>query len=1660
MASTWGDGPNRQHLSAQAMDEKRKENVAYQYLCHLEEARMWISRCLGEELPAAIELEAALTNGVILAKLTHFFAPDVVKKSKIYDPDLERFNATGLHFKHTDNINYWLTGIKKVGLPAVFYPTTTDIYDRKNIPKTIYCLHALSVYLHRLGKAPLIQDLVGEVDFSQEDINNMQRELDEQGIQMPAFGKIASHCDQYVEKILESIESAVASNDQGKLMVSLNDPIFSLAEVKQEHAACYMSSLKKVEPPFTVEAIVQAIAEGNMSEDEAQHMQEVFSNLATALASGDGAALLELMKDKAFESANVIEENVDFYLKTLAGNDAASLTVDLVVGGVRDGNHSAKEFKRMQAMLADVTDALASGDEEKLIAALKDSAFAAADVQGENASYYITALKTAESPLTVSSIVASVADGNQTAAAYRHLQAVLGDVTDAIASGDEEKLMAALKDSAFAAADVQGENASYYITALKTAESPLTVSSIVAAVADGNQTAATYRHLQAVLGDVTDAIASGDKAKLMAALKDSLFADADVQDNNGSYYVKALSTVEAPLTVSSIVAAVAEGNGTADVYRHLQAMLGGVTEAIESGDEEKLITTLKDSVFAAATVQDNNASYYITALKTVEAPLTVSSIVAAVADGNQTAATYRHLQAMLGDVTEATESGNEEKLVTTLKDSVFSAADVLGENASYYIKTLKTVESPLTVSSIVAAVADGNRSAGVYNHLQDMLSAVAAAIAGLDGQKLLELLKDSVFSAANVIPENVRFYVKNLKKAPAGSLTVNSIEEAVKDGNLEAEAIKVVIAAVNAKDKDQLLEALKHPLFKDISVREDNVDFFLAALEKTGEDLTIDDLRAAAQLDNIAANMSSGKGSTAQISSLQKFLHLLEANERDYEEEKEIQMLKQAVVSTIRQQQELEENLNIMDIKIGLLVKNRLDLDDVVHQQSKLKKKGALGGPSKGLKSLSKESRAKLEGYQHLFYSLQTNPNYLARLIFQMPGGRTTRFIENVIFTLFNYASNQREEFLLMNLFTSALELELKTMDNIEDITKGNATVIKMVITFNRGARGVSSLKELILPLVERIINDNDLRINVNPVDIYKSWINQKESETGESCGMPYEVSTEQALSHPEVQERIMKTVGVLRGITEGFVTNLTESVTKIPYGIRYFSMRMRQALSEQFPGTSKEDILKIVGNLLYYRFMNPAVVAPDAFDIVELSLDKGLTVEQRRNLGSIAKVLHHASANKLFDGENSALAPLNAVIEQAHQKFLTFFQKASTTEDAESHYNQDKYAEVTQLAKPVVYISVKEICNTHKLLLEHEDSITDNEGDTLHRLLKDLGPVPDIHEILGNAYAHPGPSVPQEVVQQWEERVAEGGKSEISLTLKNAFDVTGQDDKESILNIFLQTKRMAAGILQAQPGENLKAILDTKPTEEQEAKYTKIQEAKRQFELKQATQEADRSDSSTDTRPKAEASPLPVSKVLALKDVKEGLRCNLAILEKEGLCKAADNYQDILNSMAKDIRNQHRHRQQRKKELEGMKHTLAALEEKGKYYEDQREYYQLYVDACLSNLTKPKNKKSVVRKTVKYNAAKLHEKGVLLEIEGLSSGQFKGVSFEIESGDTGKFNVYAKFMGVSMEKVELVFEELLQLQYEGVSVFKMYGCAKINVNLLVFLINKKFYGT
>ncbi len=57
--------------------------------------------------------------------------------------------------------------------------------------------------------------------------------------------------------------------------------------------------------------------------------------------------------------------------------------------------------------------------------------------------------------------------------------------------------------------------------------------------------------------------------------------------------------------------------------------------------------------------------------------------------------------------------------------------------------------------------------------------------------------------------------------------------------------------------------------------------------------------------------------------------------------------------------------------------------------------------------------------------------------------------------------------------------------------------------------------------------------------------------------------------------------------------------------------MKLRQELQAIFPEAPEDDILKVVDNLLSYRYMNPAIVAPDAFDVVDVGMDNQLSTDQ-----------------------------------------------------------------------------------------------------------------------------------------------------------------------------------------------------------------------------------------------------------------------------------------------------------------------------------------------------------------------------------------------------------------------------------------------------------------
>lgn len=62
------------------------------------------------------------------------------------------------------------------------------------------------------------------------------------------------------------------------------------------------------------------------------------------------------------------------------------------------------------------------------------------------------------------------------------------------------------------------------------------------------------------------------------------------------------------------------------------------------------------------------------------------------------------------------------------------------------------------------------------------------------------------------------------------------------------------------------------------------------------------------------------------LSVVRKFVHLLEQSALDLHEEQDVTRLREEVVTNIRSNQQMEKDLNVMDIKIGLLVKNRITL--------------------------------------------------------------------------------------------------------------------------------------------------------------------------------------------------------------------------------------------------------------------------------------------------------------------------------------------------------------------------------------------------------------------------------------------------------------------------------------------------------------------------------------------------------------------------------------------------------------------------------------------------------------------------------------------------------------------------------------------------------------
>lgn len=421
-----------------------------------------------------------------------------------------------------------------------------------------------------------------------------------------------------------------------------------------------------------------------------------------------------------------------------------------------------------------------------------------------------------------------------------------------------------------------------------------------------------------------------------------------------------------------------------------------------------------------------------------------------------------------------------------------------------------------------------------------------------------------------------------------------------------------------------------------------------------------------------------------------------------------------------------------------------------------------------------------------------------------------------------------------------------------------------------------------------------------------------------------------------------------LQSLTKHFLDQLVDSLDHLPYGIRYIISELRRQLNGKFPGQTKE-VDAALGNVLYYRFINPAVCAPEEYDVLT-----GVNIDttQRRNLAEVGKLLNIIQNGKVSSAD-MVQSMLSDFLETSTHRFRDFVAKACDVSSPEDFFQIDEYQDLT--AKPTIAITSNEIYQVHSMLVENVDDLVSGRKDPLAVVLQELGPAPPIGSTLDRDRS-----------------------KTVALTLTNRHVVLSAEARE-MSRVWAETKQLVAEVLATNRAKNLVDLLEKPTTENDEARFRQWQ--------------AGRNGTSRDS----------------LKAIKKKALDNISVLEAAKKCKRANNYQEIVTAIAQDINMKTKRRTQRQQELVRIRQTLISLQERSKYLDEQKKSFNDYIASCMAQLSSkkrsPKKAPLFSRQwmharnleksgrmprfgSYKFTAEELRAKGVLVGVEGYTPKQ------------------------------------------------------------------------
>lgn len=131
-------------------------------------------------------------------------------------------------------------------------------------------------------------------------------------------------------------------------------------------------------------------------------------------------------------------------------------------------------------------------------------------------------------------------------------------------------------------------------------------------------------------------------------------------------------------------------------------------------------------------------------------------------------------------------------------------------------------------------------------------------------------------------------------------------------------------------------------------------------------------------------------------------------------------------------------------------------------------------------------------------------------------------------------------------------------------------------------------------------------QVLMHAIQVYEQMVAQIEQDRGQlPQDMPRSVTPEVAAENPDVQAIIQPRLKMLMEIAESFLSTILASTDAVPYGIRWICKQIRSLTKRKSPNASEFSVCSMIGGFFFLRFINPAIVTPRAYMLLENAPNK-----------------------------------------------------------------------------------------------------------------------------------------------------------------------------------------------------------------------------------------------------------------------------------------------------------------------------------------------------------------------------------------------------------------------------------------------------------------------